>query len=116
LESKSVKITKSSVSCKANFPSYEGVGKQFKSHERVKHKIHEYSRGDVTTNSAEGYFAILKRGINGVYHHVSKEHLPWYLSEFNFRFNSRKINDDERTVSAIAGFEGKRLTYLDSKS
>ena len=94
--------------------AYEGVGKQFKSHERVKHKALEYSRGDVTTNSAEGYFAILKRGINGIYHHVSKEHLPRYLSEFNFRFNSRKNNDDERTVSAILGFEGKRLKYRDS--
>jgi transposase-like protein len=96
--------------------SYEGVGKSFKSHERVKHKIHEYSRGDVTTNTVEGYFSILKRGINGVYHHVSKEHLHRYLSEFDFRYNRRKINDDERMISAIAGFEGKRLTYLDSKS
>jgi len=94
--------------------AYEGVGKQFKSHERVKHKIHEYSRGDVTTNSAEGFFSILKRGINGVYHHVSKEHLHRYLSEFDFRYNRRKITDDERTISAIAGFDGKRLKYRDS--
>ena len=71
-------------------------------------------RGDVTTNTVEGYFSLLKRGINGVYHHVSREHLHRYLAEFNFRYNQRKVDVNKRTISAIAGFEGKRLTYKDS--
>lgn len=91
--------------------SYEKVGKEFKSHEVVRHGDFEYVRGDVTTNAVEGYFSLLKRGVNGVYHHISKEHLHRYLAEFNFRYNNRKIDDTERTVKAILGFEGKRLTY-----
>jgi hypothetical protein len=70
-------------------------------------------RGDVTTNTVEGFFATLKRGINGSFHHVSKEHLHRYLAEFDFRYNNRKIDDHQRTVAAIAGFEGKRLRYKD---
>jgi transposase-like protein len=93
---------------------YTGVGKEFASHETVKHKNFEYVRGEVTTNTAEGFFSILKRGINGVYHHVSREHLKRYLAEFDFRYNHRKIDDSARVLSAIAGFEGKRLTYRDS--
>ena len=68
----------------------------------------------ITTNAVEGFFSILKRGINGIYHHVSKERLHWYLAEFDFRYNHRKVNDEERTMKAILGFEGKRLTYRDS--
>ena len=93
---------------------YEKVGERFASHQTVVHSKYEYVRGDVYVNTAEGYFSLLKRGINGVFHHVSKEHLPRYLAEFDFRYNRRKITDHERTVSAIAGFEGKRLTYKDS--
>ena len=70
--------------------------------------------GDVYTNTVEGYFSLLKRGINGVYHHVSKEHLHRHLAEFNFRYNHRKVEDHDRTISAIAGFTRKRLTYKDS--
>ena len=93
---------------------YKGVGKQFESHEVVNHSKYEYVRGNVTTNTVEGFFSILKRGINGIYHHVSQEHLHRYLAEFDFRYNHRKIEDEERTIKAIAGFEGKRLTYRDS--
>jgi transposase-like protein len=95
---------------------YKKVGKEFASHKTVTHSKQEYVRGDVTTNAVEGFFGLLKRGINGVYHHVSREHLHRYLSEFDFRYNRRKITDHERTISAIAGFEGKRLTYRDSLS
>ena len=90
---------------------YIKVGREFKSHEVVKHGKFEYVRGDVTTNTVEGYFGLLKRGVNGTYHHISKEHLHRYLAEFNFRYNNRKIDDTERTVKALLGFEGKRLTY-----
>jgi transposase-like protein len=90
---------------------YKKVGQQFASHETVNHSQYEYVRGDAYTNTIEGFFSLLKRGINGVYHHVSKEHLHRYLAEFDFRYNTRKIDDHERTIAAIAGFEGKRLKY-----
>jgi len=84
---------------------------------RVNHKAKEYSRKEdgvtITTNSVEGYFGLLKRGINGVYHHVGKQHLHRYLSEFDFRFNSREMSDKDRAQSALAGVEGKRLMYRD---
>lgn len=80
----------------------------------VRHSIGEYVRGDAHTNTIEGYFSILKRGIYGTYHHVSPEHLKRYLAEFDFRYNERMalgVDDAERTVRAIKGAEGKRLTY-----
>jgi transposase-like protein len=87
-------------------------------HSKVNHIKGEYVRkeGDevITTNSVEGYFSILKRAIIGVYHHVGKHHLHRYLSEFDFRYNGRKIDDAERSVLALCGIEGKRLTYRDS--
>ena len=55
--------------------AYKKIGKNFASHETVIHSNYEYVRGDVYTNTVEGFFSLLKRGINGVYHHVSKEHL-----------------------------------------
>lgn len=93
---------------------YGKIGKNFASHETVTHRDFEYVRGDAHTNTVEGFFGLLKRGVNGTFHHISKEHLHRYLSEFDFRYNRRKINDQQRTVQAIAGFEGKRLTYRDS--
>jgi ISXO2-like transposase domain len=68
----------------------------------------------VHTNTIEGYFSILKRGINGVYHHVSQQHLKRYLAEFDYRYNERMalgVNDAERARKAVAGAVGKRLTY-----
>lgn len=94
--------------------SYEEIGKNFWSHNIVTHSKGEYVRGGIYTNTVEGFFSILKRGINGVYHHVSKEHLHRYLAEFDFRYNNRKIDDNERTLKALVGFEGKRLKYADS--
>ena len=73
----------------------------------------EYVRGDAHSNTVEGYFSILKRGITGVYHHVSEAHLQRYLAEFDFRYNNRMslgITDGERTANALKGIEGKRLT------
>src|SRR4051794_28874020 len=79
----------------------------------------EYVRGDAHTNTVEGYFSIFKRGIYGVYHHVSEEHLKRYLAEFDFRHNNRAklgINDSERTAKAVRGAVGKRLTYRTTRS
>jgi hypothetical protein len=90
------------------------VGGEFSLHGSVNHSIGEYVRGDIHTNTIEGYFSILKRGINGVYHHVSQEHLKRYLAEFDFRYNERMaldVSDMERTTKAIKGIVGKRLTY-----
>lgn len=90
---------------------YQKIGKGFKSHETVNHLAGEYARRDVTTNTVEGYFGILKRGIHGIYQHVSPEHLHRYVGEFSFRYNGRELNDVERADLALKGIEGKRLTY-----
>jgi transposase-like protein len=93
---------------------YWKIGEEFASHRTVIHSINEYVRGDAHTNTVEGYFSIFKRGIYGTYHHVSQTHLKRYLCEFDFRYNERialGVNDAERTVKAIRGAEGKRLTY-----
>lgn len=93
---------------------YYHVGKEFSRHEKVDHGAKEYVRGDAYSNTAEGYFAILKRGIIGVYHHVSEAHLKRYLAEFDFRYNYRaslKFSDRERAEHALRGAIGKRLTY-----
>jgi transposase-like protein len=95
-------------------PSYGFAPEAFAGHETVKHKRGEYVRGDAHINTSESVHALLKRGIIGTYHHVSKFHLHRYLSEFDFRFNLRKVEDGERTLELIKGFEGKRLMYRDS--
>jgi transposase-like protein len=99
-----------------SFASYRGLGKEFASHEYVSHSDGEYVRGDVHTNTAENYFSILKRGIDGTYHHISEAHLPRYLAEFDFRYNNRiglGVSDAERTRKALAMTGGKRLRYAD---
>ena len=95
-------------------PVYKAIGKQFASHNTVNHSIGEYVRGDAYTNTIEGYFSILKRGLTGTYQHVSAKHLKRYLGEFDFRYNNRTklgLTDKERTDAALRGIEGKRLTY-----
>jgi hypothetical protein len=80
----------------------------------VNHTAGEYVRVEAHTNTAESYFAVLKRGITGTYHHVSQQHLKRYLAEFDFRYNERnalEITDAERAVKAIKGAVGKRVTY-----
>ncbi|HVU44194.1 MAG TPA: IS1595 family transposase [Xanthobacteraceae bacterium] len=96
---------------------YHGVGKEFSAHETVNHSIKEYARGDVTTNTVESYFSVFKRGMRGVYQHCAEKHLHRYLAEFDFRYNYRAslgYNDAERTIAAVRGGEGKRLTYHQS--
>ena len=93
---------------------YPAIGEEFAKHETVRHSAGEYARGDVNTNSAEGFFGIFKRGMAGVYHHCSEQHLQRYLDEFSFRYSNRSklgIEDTERAVLALKGAEGKRLTY-----
>ncbi len=93
---------------------YREVGREFAGHGTVNHGIEEYVRGDAYTNTVENYFSILKRGIVGVYHHVSQQHLKRYLAEFDFRYNERaalKVSDPERAAKALKGIVGKRLTY-----
>ena len=95
-------------------PSYFGVNQHFIEHNTVNHKKGEYVRGNSHVNTCESIHALLKRGVIGTFHHVSKQHLHRYLTEFDFRFNHRKISDGERTLEAIKGFEGKRLMYARS--
>lgn len=86
-------------------------------HEVVNHGIGEYVRGEAHTNTIESYFAVMKRGITGVYHHVSQQHLKRYLAEFDFRHNERTalgVTDEVRADRLIRGIVGKRLTYRDS--
>lgn len=95
-------------------PLYKGADGMFAEHETVHHSSGEYARGDVNTNSVEGYFSIFKRGMKGVYQHCSEKHLHRYLSEYDFRYNNRValgVNDEARAVKALKGVVGKRLTY-----
>lgn len=96
------------------FTSYHGLEKHFQEHGIVHHARKEYVRGDVHTNTAEGYFSLLKRGITGTFHHVSRHHLHRYCNEFDFRYNYRKMNDGERSVALIGQVKNKRLIYRDS--
>jgi hypothetical protein len=93
---------------------YRIVGPEFARHETVNHGADEYVRGEAHTNTIEGYFSILKRGITGVYHHVSQQHLKRYLAEFDYRYNERValgIDDATRMAKSVNGIVGKRLTY-----
>ena len=98
---------------------YERVGLTFAEHGVVKHKAEEYVRGDIHTNTVEGYFSIFKRGMKGIYQHCGEQHLHRYLAEFDFRYNNRValgVNDGRRTKKALQGIVGKRLTYRDSSA
>lgn len=93
---------------------YRNVGREFASHDKVNHGKDEYVRGNAHSNTVEGYFAILKRGVYGTFHHVSEAHLHRYLVEFDFRYSNRSavgVTDTMRTDEALRGIGGKRLTY-----
>ena len=88
-------------------------------HEAVDHSKYEWKRGDAHTNTLEGFFSILKRGLVGVYQHVDKKHLDRYLAEFDFRQNNRArlgIDDEMRTAIAVQGAKGKGLTYTAART
>lgn len=93
---------------------YKSIGTEYAGHGTVNHSIREYVRGSIHTNTIEGFFSILKRGIFGIYQHCSAKHLKRYLAEYDFRYTFRQkqgYNDEERTVQALRSIEGKRLAY-----
>lgn len=95
--------------------AYTGIGEEFNGgHETTTHSAGEYVRGDVHSNTVEGFFSLVKRGIVGIYHAVSKKHLHRYLAEFEFRYNNRGLDDGPRVLAAIKASVGKRLTYMES--
>ena len=98
--------------------AFTEIGWNFATHHTVTHSEDEYVRRDgnwiVTTNTIEGFFSILKRGVYGVYQHVSEAHLPRYLAEFDFRYSNRErlgVDDVNRASLALKGAKGRRLTY-----
>jgi hypothetical protein len=96
---------------------YFTLGDHFASHRSVSQKADEYVRGDVHTNTVEGYYSVFKKGMKGIYQHCSEKHLHRYLAEFDFRYSNRVrlgVDDSERTTKALAGIVGKRLYYQQS--
>jgi transposase-like protein len=91
--------------------AYQGLDRVYEGRESVRHGAGEYVRGHVHTNTVESFFALLKRGIMGSYHHVSRKHLPRYCDEFAFRWSHRDVTDAERTMTALQQTPGKRLPY-----
>jgi transposase-like protein len=93
---------------------YRDFAANFASHDRVNHKAGEYARGHIHTNTVEGFFSILKRGLYGTYQHVSEAHLHRYLNEFDYRYNNRErlgVDDKTRAGLAVRNAKGRRLTY-----
>jgi transposase-like protein len=90
---------------------YFHVGADFAAHETVKHAAREYARGDVTTNTVEGFFGTFKRGMRGNYQHCAEKNLHRYLAEYDFRYSTRELTDCERAALAVQSGVGKRLTY-----
>jgi len=104
-------VDKQAVIMTDEWKAYTGLDKEFGGHKTVKHSKGEFSRGKAHVNTAESYFALLKRGVHGAFHHVSKEHLERYCDEFSFRWNHRKVGDVTRTAKAVSLIGGKRLVY-----
>jgi hypothetical protein len=97
--------------------SYRNLGPHFAGgHHFVTHRQRQYARVNesgvkVTTNTAESFFSLLKRGFIGVYHKMSRKHLHRYCAEYGFRWNYRKVTDSDRTAAALGQIGGKRLMY-----
>ena len=107
-------VTTNSTIVTDKFPAYNGLSNEFAGHETVDHEAGEYVRGDAYTNTLEGWFSLLKRGVNGTFHHVSEQHLDRYVGEFAYRYNNRDLTDAERANKTIKQIEGKRLVYKDT--
>jgi transposase-like protein len=93
--------------------SYTGIGEEFANHSTVNHSADEYARlgGYVHINTSEARFSLMKRAVFGAHHSISEAHLPRYLAEWDFKWNTRAIDDGERAALIAKGIEGKRLTY-----
>jgi transposase-like protein len=109
-------VSKDATLCTDEHPGYKQPGKEYKLHYSVNHSKAEFERREkdgtlTSTNHCESFFSLLKRGIHGSWHHVSKEHLPKYCDEFSFRWNTRELSDGARMSKAFALTPGKRLTY-----
>jgi transposase-like protein len=93
--------------------SYQNVGKEFDNHGTVCHSANEYARhgGFIHTNTAECRFSLMKRAVFGTHHSISEAHLPRYLAEWDFKWNTRAISDAERAERLLRGARGKRLLY-----
>jgi transposase-like protein len=122
VDSKSLKgtieanVAKSAIIMTDELGLYRGLNKTFAGHEKVRHGIRQYAKRlkdglVVHTNTAESFFALLKRGHMGAFHQMSKKHLHRYCNEFGFRWDHRHVTDGERMAAAIRGAEGRRLTY-----
>lgn len=108
-----INVEKSATIMTDEWKGYGGIGKHFEGgHKTVNHSAREYATPQgISSNEVESYFANLKRGIYGVFHHVCSKHLQKYVDEFDFRWSNREVSDTERTFRAIAQSGGKRLTY-----
>lgn len=103
-------VSKNAVIMSDEFNGYNDLESEFEGHQSVNHSAREYVRGDVHTNNIEGFWSLMKRGINGVYHHASKKHLHRYTDEYAYRYNSRKETDIDRFMEFLAHCGG-RLTH-----
>jgi len=92
---------------------HPALSRAFARHEWINHDRGEYGRGDVTTNTVEGFFGLLRRRIYGTHHSVSQRHLGPYLTESSFLYSHRHEDDGARTAAAIQGANGRRLRYLE---
>ena len=106
-------IAKKSTLYTDEFRGYKNIGKEFSKHRTVMHNIHQYVKGDASINSAESFFSLLKRGVTGSFHHISPEHLQRYSDEFSWRWNRRKVSDEERTINTLKMIEGAKMYYRD---
>lgn len=99
-------------------PSYSGLDGLFFKHSAVNHSAGHFARGPVNTNSIESVWAVMKRGVNGVYHHISKKHTERYVDEFTFRLNAGDVRRHtlKRLDSFIDAVSGKRITYAELTS
>jgi hypothetical protein len=94
------------------YPAYRWLKRGWTGgHDSVCHKTFEYARGDVHVNTAESSHALIRSGLIGIYHNISRDYLHRYLWQFDFLWNNRHMNDGERTIAAIKSAEGKRLLY-----
>jgi transposase-like protein len=109
-------VRQDAIVCTDEHLGYKEAGKEFKAHHSVNHSANEYfvkmpDGTGASTNHCESFFALLKRGVHGAWHSVSRQHLPKYANEFSFRWNHRKMSDGERMVAGIPMSRGKRLMY-----